>query len=50
MGWKERRTELLFAIVKTVLKEILPWLEEEAKKTETPIDDKIIQMLKKVIE
>jgi hypothetical protein len=49
-SWKETRATLAMAVLKTIVKQLLPWLEEEAKKTETPLDDKVVAILKSLVE
>ncbi len=47
---KLKRPDIILGVIRVILQELLPWLEEEAKKTDTPIDDKAVQILKKLLE
>lgn len=40
---------LILTIVKLIYKELRPWLIEEAKKTETPVDDWMLGVLDRVL-
>ena len=43
---KDVRTSIMMGVASVIIANLLPWLEEEAKKTETPIDDNMVKMLK----
>jgi hypothetical protein len=40
---------LVLSIVKMIYKELRPWLEQQAQKTETPVDDWMIAVLDKLL-
>jgi len=40
---------LAFGLVKIIYKELRSWLREEAKKTETPVDDWMLDILDKLL-
>jgi len=40
---------IILAIVKIIYKELRPWLTEEAKKTETPVDEWMLSVLDRLL-
>ena len=47
---KLKRPDIILGVIRAILTQLMPWLEEEAKKTETPIDDNIVRVLKMLLE
>jgi len=42
--------EIILKVVRTIFKSLRPWLVEQAKKTETPVDDYMIELLDWVLK